>query len=205
MNIDLEKVVALRPDLVVADAGLESRVVASLERTGLPLLAVAPRNLAEVLKSLDLIARATGHTVQGRTVVAQLNGRIEKLKAAGRAAVAKRGAPQRVFALLDAAELYTAGPGTFMDELVRLAGGVNIAGDSKAAWPLFSEEALLARDPEVIVVTYFPRSEVLRRPRWQGITAVKAGRVYTVDPDIISRPGPRLVDGLAALVRILGE
>lgn len=99
--------------------------------------------------------------------------------------------------------LMTVGPGSFLDELINLAGGENIAADTGQPWPQFSEEQVLARDPEVIILTNYNKAEALQRPAWQNLAAYKTGDVYEVNPDLYVRSTPRLLDGLAELISFI--
>lgn len=204
LNLSEERIALLRPDLIVGDSFLERPFLDRLDRLGWPVLAIGPQRVGEVAEALEFLARAAGVPEAGRREAERFRERLARLAAAGEANVARAGGRTRVFVLLDPDQLYTAGPGTFLDELIRLAGGRNIAGQAKVPWPVLSEEALLLSDPQVIIVTYFPASVVLGRSRWQGISAVRAGKVYQVDPDLLSRPGPRLLDGLEVLLSALG-
>jgi iron complex transport system substrate-binding protein len=103
-------------------------------------------------------------------------------------------------------ELFTAGPGSFVDDLIRLAGGENVAADADSPWPQLSVEAILLKDPDVIVLADHNYGQtaamVAERPGWSDIRAVKEGSIVEiVDDDIVSRPGPRVVDGLEFLAR----
>ena len=89
--------------------------------------------------------------------------------------------------------------GSFIDELILRAGGRNLAHDAPDPWPFYSVETVIARDPDVILLTNRYRDQVLARPAWQGIAAIRTGRVYEVDPDLVTVTGPRLVDGLEML------
>jgi iron complex transport system substrate-binding protein len=97
----------------------------------------------------------------------------------------------------------TVGPGSFMHELIVLAGGENIAGDSPTAWPVFSDELVIERDPELVVLTSFNLEEALNRSAWRVMTAMQNGDVVEVNPDLYSRTTPRLLDALAELIEIL--
>lgn len=104
-------------------------------------------------------------------------------------------------------ELYTAGPGTFIDDLIRRAGGSNVAGDAATKYPQVSSETVVLKDPQVIVIadeSAGVTAETVRaRPGWQEIAAVRTGRIVTIHPDLTNRPGPRLVDGLELLAKAL--
>ncbi|MDI6871809.1 MAG: helical backbone metal receptor [Bacillota bacterium] len=200
-----ERIAALRPDLIVGDASLERPFLERLDRLGWPILAVAPRRVAEVPRAMELLARAAGKPEAGRREADRFRHRLERLVQAGAENARRPEGRARVFLLLDPEQLYTAGPGTFLDELVRLAGGCNVAAEAKSPWPLLSEEALLLSDPQVIVVACPPPAPVLQKPQWQGISAVRAGKVYQVDPDLLSRPGPRILDGLDFLISVMRE
>jgi len=87
--------------------------------------------------------------------------------------------------------------------LIVLAGGENIAGDSPNPWPMFSEELVIERDPEVVILTSFNLSEALAREAWKVTSAFRNGHVYEVNPDLYSRTTIRLLDALAELIEIL--
>jgi iron complex transport system substrate-binding protein len=106
------------------------------------------------------------------------------------------------------AELYTVGPNTFINDLITMAGGENVASDANTAWPQLSVEAIIIKDPDVIVLAdhnYGQTSEMVKeRPGWETIRAVQEGHIVEItDDDIVSRPGPRIVDGLEFLARAL--
>ena len=109
----------------------------------------------------------------------------------------------RVFVEIWDDPLMTAGPGTFIDELIKVAGGENIAGDAGLEWPEFSVEVVIERDPDVIITVWTDKDDVLGRSAWKGISACKTRRIHRVNPDILTRPGPRLVQGLEVLLDIM--
>ncbi|MBX5463984.1 MAG: cobalamin-binding protein [Clostridia bacterium] len=201
----VEKVVALKPDLVLTISGTE-KVDAQLRELGIPVLVIQPADLGQVLDSIRLIGRATGAVAQADRLAASMERRIRAVEAAARAIPpAKR---VRVFYEVWNKPLMTAGPGSFIDDLITRAGGINIAHDAKTAWPEFSEEELLARNPQVILIpssAAAERAAILggQRPTWTRLDAVREGRVYVVDENLVSRPGPRIVDGLESLFRLL--
>jgi iron complex transport system substrate-binding protein len=204
LNLSEERIAALRPDLIVGDLSLERPFLQRLERLGWPVLAVGPKRAEDIPQAMLLLARVAGDLDAGLREAARFKGRLAKLAAEGAQNARRPAGRTRVFLLLDPDQLYTTGPGTFLDELITLAGGRNVADQAKTLWPLFSEEALLLADPQVIVTTA-PSAALFQKPRWQGISAVRAGKVYQVDPDLLSRPGPRVLDGLAFLISTLRE
>ncbi|MEN6524761.1 MAG: ABC transporter substrate-binding protein, partial [Anaerolineaceae bacterium] len=115
-----------------------------------------------------------------------------------------------VFYELDATEPtkpWTAGPGTFVDQLITRAGGENLGGSLDGAWVQISQEALIINDPEIIVmgdsIYGITAEQVAERAGWENLKAVTDGQIYPFDDDLASRPGPRLVDGLIELARII--
>lgn len=204
---DLEAIVALQPDLVLAGGINPPELVASLEQLGLRVYFLQnPVTLEEMYANLETVAALTGHTAEAATLVESLQGRV----AAVDAAVAPLSDRPTVYYELDAtnpAKPYTAGPGTFIDLLIQRAGGANIGRQLEGQWVQISVEQLLVADPQVILLgdaAYGETPEKLAaRPGWATLAAVRTGRVYAFDDNLASRPGPRLVDGLEALVRIL--
>ncbi len=198
-NVNVEKVVAQRPDLVIGVGTLQADLLSRLSRLGIPVLSVDPKTLRQTLDAITLIGAATGRSPQARSIRARMESKIAGVKARA----AKASSWPRVFVEIWNKPLMTAGPNTFVDEMIRLAGGSNIAHDAKSGYVQFSEEALIARDPQVIITPNGTRAEILARPRWRNLSAVKSRRVIAFNPDLLVRPGPRLADGLEQLERVL--
>jgi iron complex transport system substrate-binding protein len=202
VEMNIEKIAEMSPDLVVAVASMQLPVIETLSNLGIPVLALDPKNLSDVLDSITLVGTATGAEEASRLFVTGLAGRIQDTQRKAVEAIAEEGRP-RVFVEIWDDPLMTAGPGTFIDELIRIAGGENIAGDAGMEWPEFSVEVVVERDPDVIITVWTEPEDVLARPAWNRISACKKGRIRKVNPDILTRPGPRLVEGLAELLEIM--
>jgi len=203
VNPNLERIVALKPDLVLGTADANRRETANqLERLGIPLYGLAAHTLDETLRSIEDLGRVLGRETEAQALAGGLRTRIE--------AVEKRvyGQPSvRVLFVVWYRPLITAGPQTFIADVVRHAGGVSIRDDLRGEWPRLSLEEVLRRDPDVIL---FPHTEAFspeleefeRLPGWKDLRAVKQRRMYFVS-ETIMRPSPRLVDALEELARIL--
>lgn len=198
-NVNLEALAGLEPDLVVVSF---TTFVEKMEQAGLKVMVLEPPTTLEgVLEQVRLVGRATGHREEADALAEQMGARLEAVRQ--RVAGVERG--PRVFVELDPT-LYTAGPGSFIGDILRLLKAQNIAGDAQGPYPQLSPEVVISRDPEVIILLDgFSESPetVQARPGWENITAVREGRVYVVDPDIVSRPGPRLVEGVERLADLL--
>jgi iron complex transport system substrate-binding protein len=162
-----------------------------------------PHTVAGILADLRLVAAATGVPERGRALAARLQARITTVEAT----VRRVSSHPRVFYELDTT-LYTAGHGSFVDALIAMAGGTNIAGQVMNPYPQLSREKVIAADPQVIVLgdsTYggVTPAAVAARPGWGAISAVVHHHVYAFNDDLVSRPGPRIVDGLEALARLI--
>lgn len=206
---DLEAIVALQPDLVLAQAGgfNSPELIAAIEQLGLTVYALPnPSTLEEMYANLETVGTLTGHEQEAAGLVASLQARL----AAVDAAVAPLSARPSVYYELDAsnpAAPYTAGPGSFVDLLIARAGGFNIGAELEGQWATISVEQLLVADPAIILLgdaAYGETPEkVAARPGWETLSAVQSGQIYAFDDNLVSRPGPRLVDGLEAFVRLL--
>ncbi len=201
-GVDMETVVGLEPDLVLASTLQAGDVVPALREHGIAVVVATPETVLDTLETIDLIGRLTGRQEAARALVADMQGRIDAV----REAVQPSTRPKVFWEL--GAELYTVGPGSFVNDLITLVGGENVAADADSPWPQLSVEAIVLKDPEVIVLAdhnYGETAEMLKeRPGWGEINAVKEGRVVEIeDDDVVSRPGPRIVDGLEMLARAL--
>lgn len=197
-NISVEKVVGLAPDLVVAVSSLQEAVISQLRGLGIKVVAVNPTTFDETMAAITLIGKATGADAAAARIVNDAKARIDAVQArVARVPAARR---VKVFVEIWNEPLMTAGKGTFVDDLVRLAGGVNIAG-SVQGWAQFSPETVIAQNPDVVILTNFNKAEALSRAAWQGISAFRKGQVFEANPDLLVRPGPRLIDGVEWLAR----
>ncbi|MDO8672789.1 MAG: ABC transporter substrate-binding protein [Dehalococcoidia bacterium] len=199
---NIETLVALSPDIIFAATIQAKLVVPELEKRGLTVFVLQPGSLEAVLDGILTVGRIMDKSKEADAVTAQLRKRVNEITAKTASA---RGKPRVFFELTGT--LSTAGPGTFVDDLITKAGGTNIAADAKTDWPQLGQEALIARDPEVIILADHGFGEtpdkVKARPGWSGISAVKTGRIIGFDPNLTNRPGPRVVDGLELMARAI--
>lgn len=203
----LEQIVALKPDLVLAGGINTPEQVKSLEDLNLTVFYLGnPTTLEEMYDNLATAGRLTDHDGEAKMLIQSLQARV--------AAVDKKLATvsdkPSVFYEIDASDPtkpYTAGPGTFIDQLITRAGGVNVAGTASDQYPQLGLEQLVVSDPAVILLgdsAYGVTPEaVAARPGWETLAAVKANKMYSFDDNLVSRPGPRLVDGLEQLAKLL--
>jgi iron complex transport system substrate-binding protein len=191
---NFEQIVALKPDLFLAIKG-QTEVVAELERLGIPVYVVDSPDLAGIIADIRTIGNLTGASKKATEVADGMQRRLDAVQAKLKGLTDEQ--RPLVFYEVWNEPLMTAGPETFVDNLITLAGGRNAASDTKpGSWPEYSLETLIKKDPAVIVTTFGDAASVAARPGWAGIKAVKDGRVLLVDQNIVVRPGPRILDGL---------
>lgn len=200
-KIDLEQVVGLDPDLVLATNIHAKSVVPELEKRGLTVFVIDPKNMGEVISKLTTFGKLLGANDEASKLAAQLQSRVDVVTA--RVATAKT--KPRVFYEIDKT-LYTPGPGSFIDDMLIKAGGANIAANAKGNFTQLSVETIIAQDPEVIFLgdmNFGETPDKLRaRAGWSNLSAVKSGRIIPLtNEDVISRPGPRIVEGFEILAR----
>ncbi len=204
---NLEAIIALKPDLVLAGGINPSDLVASLEKLGITVYFLPnPTTLEEMYTNLETIGALTGHESDAATLVESLTARV--------AAVDEKIMPlsyaPTVYYEIDAtdpANPYTYGPGSFGNLLIQRAGGINIGAQLKDPWSSISLEQLIADNPSIVLLGDAMWGETpekfAARPGLENLDAVKNGQVFPFDDNLVSRPGPRLVDGLEALAKIL--
>jgi len=210
-NFSVERVVALSPDLVTAAHGISRERLQRLEALGIRVFAEDPRDFNEAMAQILRLGTLVGAPGRAREIVTRMLRDIDEVtsRVAGPEGEPR---PRVMYTTSFEAPLFVAGPGNFIDEAIRLAGGVNIAADAGTTWPVgYSIEKIVAHDPEIIISgTGGPMGqrtrtlEMLRNdPVWKNITAVKAGQVYWIDENLLVRPGPRLTEGLKELARCI--
>ena len=199
VNTNYEKVLALRPELIVADAVANNRAVARLTQLHQTVLAVSPTSLSAVETSLRQIGARTGTTRQAEAAVAQME---HKARLAAQIVQSDKRPRPHVLIVVQTGPLWTAGAGTFLDDLVTRAGGVNI-GAAVRGYGTFSKEQVLAHPPDVVLGDANVQAAFRTDPILGRLPAVRTGRFYTLPGDLTSRPGPRLADGLVLVARAL--
>lgn len=204
---NLEQIVQLEPDLVLAAEINTVELVQSIEDLGIPVFYISnPLTVDDLYKTIENVGLLTGQADAAQTVVAGIQSRVDAVVTA----VAKADSTPLVFYELDATDPtkpYTAGPDTFYSTLIGMAGGKNVGDALTSSWAQISLEELVIQDPDIILLGdslwgITPES-VGQREGWSTLTAVKEGNVLPFDDNLLARPGPRLVDGLEALAQIL--
>jgi len=186
---NIERIVALKPDVVfISTASQLEAFMKTLESQNISVFVTNPKNLDDVIAGLGRFGDLFGTTEHAASKAESLLGRIEELK---ERSLNKN--PVKVFLQISKEPLFTAGKDSFMTNIIGMAGGRSVTADVPTAYPKLSKETALALDPDVIILS---DSEDNREPNdvFRNSTAVKKGRVYRINADIISRPGPRLVD-----------
>lgn len=204
-RVNLERVLALRPDLVLATQDGNSRdQVQRLREAGLPVVVVSGQDLAAVADSMRRLGLALGQAEAGQRMASRFEAELEAFKRRS----AARGRP-RVMLQIGDDPLVVAGGSGFLQEVLALAGGNNVFSDLKAAYPRPSLEEVRSRDPEVIAVVAMTGDRLLferMAERWRsqaGLKAARLGRVRIVPGDRLLRPTPRLLEGLRSLEEAL--
>lgn len=198
-TINIEKVVALNPDLILASGGVQEEVVEQLEGLGVTVVALWPDNLDGILHDITLVGDITGVKDTADALTENLRQRIENIVNA----VENASKPEVFYVVWDE-PLMTAGQGTFPDDLITRAGGVNIGADAGTSYLIYSLEVLVQQNPSVIILSHGKTpADMASLAGWQDLTAVRENKVFTIDPDITSRPGPRIVDGLEQMARYI--
>ncbi len=204
-NPTIELIVALEPDLVLTDGHSES--IKGLEVLGITFFAIDPKDIDGILEDIELLGKITGVEKKAKALVSEMNGGLAQVVSQ------VENAPKvRVFYVFDATDLnnpWTAGPGSFADALIKMAGGENVAAKAQDAWVQFSIEQLVSSDPEIIMIdashgtAVISEEELMAHPAWRGVTAVKHGRIHIVNGDLVNRSGPRIIQGLEEIAKII--
>ncbi len=201
---NIEQILALQPDVVIMDTmGQTVDQVEALQSSGVQVIVTREAGIEGVYEAISLIAAVTGHVTEGEAVIKGMKDIF--------AALPKIGGDKTVYFEVSPLQwgLWTAGSGTFMDEIAGMLGLTNAFADVEG-WAGISEEQLLSRDPDYIVTTtmYFgegptPVEEIMGRDGWDGLKAIKNGQVFNADSNAITRPGPRLADAAQALCQFV--
>ena len=194
-TVDIEKVASLNPELVLATGGVQLEVVEKLREIGLTVVVIDANSISEIQENILLIGRIAGSKREAESLVDSMWQRIEAVKDKSSSNLRR----PRVMYIVWGEPLMAAGPGAFASNLIELAGGENVFSDSAIDYPKVSMESVIERDPEVIITntnTGMELEGLKDAAEWKGISAVKNRRFHVINGDIVSRPGPRIVEAL---------
>jgi iron complex transport system substrate-binding protein len=191
--VNYERLATLKPDVVVTSWSQTKKTSAEIEGKGYALYSVEPHSFEEIIGSLRKLGHLTGHDHEGERVAATLEARVKAVVAVPGPTVYFEHSPE---------PLGTTGPDTYTGDAIRRAGGRNIF---EGGWKLIDWEAVMARDPEVILIGHDRKQGLETRAGWNNLRAVKNKRVYFVAKEHFVYPTPRLADGLEEAARIFLE
>ncbi|MBP6920814.1 MAG: cobalamin-binding protein [Candidatus Omnitrophica bacterium] len=196
---NIEMIFSLKPDHIFCTGLEQGLVITELRRLNLNVYEADPANMDDLFETINDIGRITAREKEASALIESMKQDIAAV-----AAQAKAIPPEnrvKVFIEIWQQPLMTAGKGSFVDELITIAGGINIAHDVIRPYCNYSSEKVVEQDPGCIILTYMDATPALKtvqgRTGWSRITAVKNGRVYNdINPDLLLRPGPRITEGL---------
>lgn len=208
MDLNTEAILALQPDIAFLQeyhAENAADAIKQLQEAGITVVIVETgADFAGAYNNIEMIGAATGTKSEAETIVEDMKAEVEVLKEKAKEVTETKSVWVEISPQPD---LYTAGKGTFINEMLEMIGAKNVAGDLEG-WPNVSEEEAVNYNPDLILTTYGyyvedAKDQVLARDGWQEVTAVKNGDVYDVDSDMVTRPGPRLVDGMKEIAKVV--
>jgi iron complex transport system substrate-binding protein len=202
-HVDLARVLALAPDLIVAASLHAVETVPRLAQEGARIFVSQPRTVDAIVSGMARLAALLGIAREAAACVASARQRIDRVL--GRTL---RGGPRPLVYVEFSPRGHTGGPQSFLDDLVTKAGGVNLGGVARVEWPVIPPTVVRRLDPDVIVIAEYPGSAtpatLSQRDGWDRLAAVKCGRVFALPAGVIKRPGPGVLDGLERLATLLG-
>jgi len=204
VNPDLEKIVSLKPDLVIAIAdGNRWDTIQRLSDLGFPIYTIDPKGFDGVIQTIRNLGEITGKKEEATALVRRMTKKKEKVVTLTRFL-----SRPTVFFQVGDAPMITVGKGTLANDLIRLAGGRSISENEPLRYPPYGIETILSKAPEIIIFSSMDNrknySDLIRMwQTWKGIPAVKSNSIYVIDSNLVDRPGPRVIEGLEALARLI--
>jgi iron complex transport system substrate-binding protein len=207
-DINAEKILQLLPDLVLVTDyhhKKHANILDQFRKVGMKVVVIgSAKSFADAYSHMQLIGKATGTEDKANEIVVDIQNRLEAMKEKSQ----KITEPKKVWIEVSPApDIFTTGKGTFLHEMLEAINAVNVAGNQEG-WIKFTEEEIVNLMPEVIITTYgyyvdMPSEGVLKRAGWQGVPAVKNKQIFDVNNDTVTRPGPRLIDGVETLAKFI--
>lgn len=205
MELNIEKIISLKPDLVLAHAsgmGSLDAGINQLRDADITVLVVNDaKNFEDTYDAIGMIAEATGTKKEAKKIVSDMK---DKIKAIEEKAASIKDVKKVFMEISPEPEIYAAGKNTFMDEILKIINAENAI--TEEGWPKMDQEAIISANPDVILTTYGdytddPIGHVLSRKGWEKVGAIKNKQVVDVNPDLVTRPGPRLVEGVEEVAK----
>ncbi len=200
----VEKIVALMPDLVLADDIHKDIINEQMQSLGLTIVVISPESINGILDSIRLVGQITESTGAAEKLILDMEHRINKIT--DKTKNLSDSQKTKVFFVIWIDPLMTFGPNTYGNEIIQLVGGVNIAVDATTEYPIYNMEVLVERNPDVIIVSTLhglgvTADGVKIMLAGKNIAAVANNRIHSIDASLIDRAGPRVVEGLEAAIR----
>jgi iron complex transport system substrate-binding protein len=208
LEVSIETIIGLNPDLVLSDHGEgQSQTVQTLEEVGIPVVVLHPKNLDGVISDIQLVGKITGKIQEAEALANDLSQRIQAVKDT----VQNLEKPRVYVEYYFNGGYWTVGAKSFITELISTAGGINVFGEIEDEYLSTSTEGVLQANPEIIIISQGQMSAacgltpdvVKARTGWENTLALQNDKIYTINEDLMIRPGPRIVDGLEAIAAIL--
>lgn len=201
-TISIESILALEPDLVVGGAVAQAEIVNALDGTGIEVFIIEATSIEDVMADILTLGQLTGNSQGAKDLVAEMENRVTAVTE--KVNTVQDGEKVTVFYEIWHEPLTTATKETVTGDLITTAGGINIFADLEGGYPTVSAEEILESDPAVILgpsthTDQLTAEIIAARPGWEDLSAVQSGAIYIVDGDIVSRPGPRVVDALETI------
>lgn len=198
-TLSIETIMSFKPDLVYLTEGMHNFLIATLESNGIAYYISKGESIASVEQEILDVGKLTGHDKEAKKVVDGMEKKLAKV-------AKKSGAPVKVYYEVWNAPYMSVGTTSFINDVIVKAGGENIFGDLTDAYPMVSEESIISRQPAVILIPSSSgqaASSVALRNGWADIPAVKNGKVFVVDDNVYTRPGPRIADVVEEMAGLL--
>jgi len=204
IHLDIERIIALKPDLCIAiKDGNPKSLVERLDKLKIPVYVIDPKNIKDVIKTLYELGNILDAVNKATEIISDMQTRLNRIKKI----IASADKMPGVFIQIGISPIVSAGSNTFLNELINLAGGRNMA-KGNTPYPRFNHEKILVMKPDIIIITSMARNYIFNKAksewaRWPSIPAVKNDRIFLIDSNLVDRPTPRLIQGLETLARLI--
>jgi len=203
-DLNIERIITLHPDLVIGTKdGNNPGIVDLLEQAKIPTYIVNPRNVVEVIETVRVVGSLCGVEERAEELAKGLTERLRRINKA-----VERQEKPLVFLQINLHPIMSVNKNTFHQDIISIAGGINMTADSGINYPRISIEEVLKRKPQVLIISSMDRGGEFEKARqewlkWRTIPAAMDGRVYLIDSDLIDRPSPRIMDGIEIMAKLI--
>ena len=207
-SFSIETILSYNPDFIYLVDGMHNHLENQLQAFGIRYYFSKATCIEDIFTEIETIGKIMNQEKQAKKVVNELKSELDRISAKNKKNDKKNLSSPKIYCEIFSSPYMSIGRSSFINDVIEHSGGKNIFCDIEQSYPQVSEEAIIVKNPDIIIVPYYSTLQIdamYKRNGWESISAIKNRKIYPIDEDIISRPGPRIIEGIKLVQYIIGE